>query len=266
MEIFDEVKKVLESKKLRITERLFRRIRNSEETMREIDKQPGMWRKLAEWTKSNNLSKKIYLLGVKRAENFDDIDNLFYYFFTDCQERACAKGLGLARKSKHFQRIAEMSESLETKRRALDGGLSSAKSTGDCCDLIYAVSRMNLKGDIEREEADAFIEKAVDKGVSLAKNIGDSERIADSLPDRCSFDTKEDNSKMIFILAKSLGRSSLRFPRKNLLNAQVKLCEGFKTDNHANALSALLNSIFAFYRYEQSRDWVPDQQRRLKTN
>lgn len=268
MEIFEEANQVLKSKNLRITQELFQRIRNSEKTMKEIDKEPGMWKKLAERAQVGPgieyLGKSIYLLGVERAENFDDIEHLFYYFFTDCQERACIKGLGLARKSKHFREIAEQSESPKTQKRALDGGLSSSQSTNDCCEMVYLARRIENKGNIEPEETNAFVEKAIEKGVSLAKNIGDSEMLADSLPDR--YPDTEVNRKMTLILARSLGNSSMRFPRKNLLKSQVQLCEGFKTDNHANALSALLNSIFAFYRYEQARDWVPKQQKRLKTD
>lgn len=250
MELIDELKKFSGNQEL--TPELFQRVKDSEKIMREIDGIPGLWRKLAK-SAGPELAEEVYCLGVQRATHFEHIAELFYFFYEDCEERACEKGLGLARKSGDFQKIAERSKSPETQRRAIAGALTSAASVQDCCKTIW------LLGQIEPKGEESFAEQGIRKGIGLAKNLNDVFPLWRCvLPERAVR-----NDRMTFVLAKGLAESTIRFPRKNMLRGQVDLCEKRNAEKRVEALYLLLKSIFLFHAYECLRDEVPKGQKRL---
>jgi hypothetical protein len=259
MTLIYDVKRAIK-KNNRITVKMFVHIKESEGTMRQIDVLIGEdwncpWYEL--YKKADlKIRNAVFSLAMERAKNVRALNGFYYAFNADHAETACKKGLTLARIFEDFEDIAENAKLQKTRKKAINGALSIAKSSRECSNIINTFLREDLEG------VESFIEKAIEKGVSLTKSFYDDIANLRCAAYQYGDSTKKEKLQRNLFLAKCLTKSHLAFEHKRQLKVQVDFCER-RGGQALLALEALLTSILEFDRYKRLCAMVPKEQKRL---
>gem|GEM_PF-2858240 len=202
------------------------------------------------------IKNDVFSLAMERARETRDLNGFYYVFDKNHSETACERGLLLAKTFRDFGEITEWAKKHENRKKAINGALAIAQSSKECSDIIGRFPREDL------EDAESFVEQAIERGVSLAKDLcGDIAML------RCTArghgdPTRGKKLQRDLVLGKCLIRSLLVFEHRRQLKAQVDLCER-RGDEALLALESLLTAILELDRYKHLCAMVPKGQRRL---
>jgi|WetSurMetagenome_2_1015567.scaffolds.fasta_scaffold25407_3 hypothetical protein len=268
MKLINLIKEMIE-KKEQLTPQIFIRISKSEETMRMIDTLKGEGYDYA-WHELFNLAMPdivddVFSLIMGRIKKIDDLANFYYCFHQRHADAAIKKGLAMAKSFNDFRRIAENRNCCcnpETREKALQGMLETAQSSRECSTIIGGLIKRYPDDPDGPGDPEIFLEKSIEKGVSLAKNMHCDIRELRCNARQSGRPTHEEKFQRDMLLAKCLLKSRLVFEHRRQLKSQFDLCEKRRYEA-ATALEALLTSIIMFDEYKHRCAMVPKGQKKL---